>query len=451
MIDPEPEPDSIIIIQLLILIILIMLSAFFSASETAFTSLSKSRLKTRIQDDKRSASQKKKSERALKMYGDYDRLLFTLLIGNNIVNITASTIATLLFINLLNNNQLAPTISTIVLTAVVLVFGEIMPKTMAKEYPEAFAENFSGLIKVFVYLLWPICIIFTGLKKLFVKMFKLKKSEGVTEEEILNIVEEASEEGSLNKSESELISNAIEFHDCEVAEILVPRVNVVAISQDTPLNKIKEVFFKNGYSRLPVYNESLDNVVGMIHEKDFLNLLDRGYKSINGIIKKVAYATEHMKISALLKVFQKSKVHMAVVIDEYGGTVGIVTLEDVLEELVGEIWDEHDEVVEYFEKINQNTYKVDANADLGDFFETFKLDCADDDFDSQTVGGWITEKLGDMPKKNDFLDFEHLHIVVTRCNQKRIFELRVTILDTQMASVVESDIDSQDVELAEAL
>lgn len=442
--DPEPEPDSMIFVQLFVLIILVLLSSFFSASETAFTSLNRSRLKTRMQDDKRTPSQQKRSEKALKMSDDYDRILFTLLIGNNIVNISASTIATLLFINIMNGNAAAPTVSTIVLTAVILVFGEVVPKTLAKERPEAYAETFGGLVQLFIYVLWPVCIIFRGLKKLLVKIFKLQKAEGVTEEEILNIVEEASEDGALNKSESELISNAIEFHDCEVGEILVPRVNVIAIPLDMPMEKIKGVFLKNGYSRLPVYTDSIDHIVGMVHEKDFLNSLDRGDKNVTSIIKKVAIATEHMKISTLLKVFQKSKVHMAVVVDEYGGTLGIVTLEDVLEELVGEIWDEHDEVVEYFEKISDDTYRVDANADLGDFFELFSIEAEDDDFDSQTVGGWVVEKLGDMPKRNASFDFEHLHIVVTRCSQRKVSELKVVVLDEEASDKAETEILEQE-------
>lgn len=442
--DPDPEPESIITVQILVLVVLVLLSAMFSASETAFTSLNRSRLKARMQDDRRTKSQQKRSEKALKLSDDYDRLLFTLLIGNNIVNITASTIGALLFMNIIKNPALAPTVSTIVLTIVILIFGEIMPKTFAKERPEAFAEFITGFVKLFIYVLWPICIIFTGLKKLVVKIFKLKKAEGVTEEEILNIVEEASEDGALNKSETELISNAIEFHDCEVGEILVPRVNVIAVSVDMSMEKIKETFLKNGYSRLPIYTDSIDHIIGMVHEKDFLNSLDRGDKNVNSIIKKVAVATEHMKISTLLKVFQKSKVHMAVVVDEYGGTLGIVTLEDVLEELVGEIWDEHDEVVEYFEKLSDDTYKVDANADLGDFFELFSIEAEDDDFDSQTVGGWVVEKLGDMPKRNDSFDFEHLHIVVTRCSQRKVSELKVVVLDEEAKDKAETEISEQE-------
>lgn len=440
--DPEPEPASIGL-YVFILVVLIILSAFFSASETAFTSINRVRLKIRTQDDKHTKSAQRRAVRALKLYDDYDRILFTLLIGNNIVNITVSTIATLLFIDIMKNHVVAPTVSTIVVTVVVLIFGEILPKTFAKENPEAFAQAFSGILQMFVYLLWPICLLFTGLKKLLKKMFKLGKNEGVTEEEILNMVEEAGEEGAISDSETELISSAIEFHDSEVGDILVPRVNVVAVPIDMPMNKIKEVFFKHGYSRLPVYTDTIDHIVGMIHEKDFLAAIDRGETSIAHLVNKVAIATEHMKISTLLKSIQKNKVHLAVVVDEYGGTLGIVTLEDVLEELVGEIWDEHDEVVEYFEKLTDNTYRVDANADLGDFFELFSIEAEEDDFDSQTVGGWVVEKLGDLPQKNASLDFEHLHIVITRCNQRKVSELKVTVLDKDAQDKIVTEINER--------
>ena len=219
----------------------------------------------------------------------------------------------------------------------------------------------------------------------------------------------------------------------------MPRVNVVAVADDTPMEKIKQIFFKNPYSRLPVYSGTIDRIVGMIHERDFLIALDRGEKSIKNILKRTALATEHMKISTLLKTMQKSKVHLAVVVDEYGGTLGIVTLEDILEELVGEIWDEHDEVVEYFEKLDENTYRVDGNADLGDFFELFSIETEEDDFDSQTVGGWVLEMLKELPKKNDSFDFEHLHIILTKCSQKRVYEIKVVVLDDEIARDVSEE------------
>lgn len=431
-IDPEPEPDGVAI-YVVILVLLLALSAFFSAEETAYTSINRPRLKTRAQDGKKSA------QKVLSLAENYDRVLFTLLIGNNIVNIAATAIATVLFVNLLGDQSRGATVSTVVLTLAVLIFGEIFPKTFAKEHPIAFAEATYPILIFFTYLLYPFCMFFTFLKWCFAKIFKFKGEEKITEEELLNIVDEANEGGAIDDSETELISSAIEFHDCEVGEILVPRVNVVAVADDTPMEKIKQIFFKNPYSRLPVYSGTIDRIVGMIHERDFLIALDRGEKSIRNILKRTALATEHMKISTLLKTMQKSKVHLAVVVDEYGGTLGIVTLEDILEELVGEIWDEHDEVVEYFEKLNENTYRVDGNADLGDFFELFSIETEEDDFDSQTVGGWVLEMLKELPKKNDSFDFEHLHIILTKCSQKRVYEIKVVVLDDEIARDVSEE------------
>lgn len=427
-VDSEPEPANVAAF-IITLVALIILSAFFSASETAYTTLNRPRLKTRAQDGKKAA------ERVLSLAEKYDRVLFTLLIGNNIVNIAATAIATVLFIELLGQPTGA-TISTVVLTLAVLIFGEIFPKTFAKEHPIAFAEATYPILWFFAIILFPFVMFFTFLKWLLQKIFKLKGEDVITEEELLNIVDEANEGGAIDDSETELISSAIEFHDCEVGEILVPRVNVIAVPIDSSMEKIKQTFFKYPYSRLPVYSGSIDKIIGMIHERDFLIALDRGAKSVNNIIKKTALATEHMKISTLLKSMQKSKVHLAVVVDEYGGTLGIVTLEDILEELVGEIWDEHDEVVEYFEKIDDNTYRVDGNADLGDFFELFSIETEEDEFDSQTVGGWVLEMLKELPKKNDFFDFEHLRIILTKCSQRRVYEIKVVILDEEVAKDV---------------
>ena len=429
--DPEPEPDSSIAVYIIVLILLVLLSAFFSATETAFTSLNRARLKARASDGN------KKADKVLGIVDDFDKILFTLLIGNNIVNITATTIATLLFIKILASD-VAPTVSTIVLTIVVLIFGEIVPKTFAKEYPERFAEFSYNLVRLFMVVLFPLAAAFSGLKWLIKKIFRFKGEEGINEEELLNIVEEAHEDGSIDDTETELISSAIEFHDSEVGDILIPRVNVVAVPDDMPMDKIKNVFFKYAYSRIPVYHETIDKIIGMIHERDFFTAYDRGEKNIGGIIKKTAIATEHMLISTLLKNLQKQKVHLAVVVDEYGGTLGIVTMEDILEELVGEIWDEHDEVVNYFEKVSPNTYLVDGNADLGDFFELFSIETEEDEFDSQTVGGWVLEKTGELPKKNASFEFEHLQVILTKCSQRRVYEIKVIITDKEIADNMEA-------------
>ncbi|MBO4573595.1 MAG: HlyC/CorC family transporter [Clostridia bacterium] len=434
--DPEPGPDgSLIAIYVIVLVLLILLSAFFSATETAFTSLNRARLKTRAGDGN------KKAEKVLSIVDDFDKILFTLLIGNNIVNITATTIATLLFIEIIAA-AVAPTVSTVVLTVVVLVFGEILPKTFAKQYPERYAEFSYPLVRFFMVVLFPLSAVFSGLIALVKKVFKFREEEGINEEELLNIVEEAGEGGGIDEEETELISSAIEFHDAEAGDILIPRVNVVAVPVDMPMEKIKQIFFTNAYSRMPVYSETIDKIIGMIHERDFFVALDRGEKNISHIIKKTAIATEHMKISTLLKSMQKQKVHLAVVVDEYGGTLGIVTMEDILEELVGEIWDEHDEVVNYFEKVSPNTYLVDGNADLGDFFELFSIETEEDEFDSQTVGGWVLEKTGELPKKNTSFEFEHLQIILTKCSVKRVFEIKVVVNDKSVAEKVNEEYDS---------
>ena len=423
--DAEPPDSNTITIYLVCLLFLIVLSAFFSATETAFTSVNRPRLKARANDGNKLAA------KVLTVVDNFDRILYTLLIGNNIVNITASTIGTLLFIELIGE-ELGATISTIVLTLTVLTFGEILPKTFAKQFPERYAELSYNLLRFFMIILYPLCAIFSGLKFVISKIFKFENKDKINEEELLNIVEEATEDGSLDDNESELISSAIEFHDSEVGEILIPRVNVVAVPYDMPLEDIKKVFFKNAYSRLPVYNKTIDHIVGMIHERDLLIALDKGATNISSIIKKTAIATEHMKISTLLANMQKSKLHMAVVVDEYGGTLGIVTMEDILEELVGEIWDEHDEVVNYFEKVSENTYLVDGNADLGDFFELFSIETEEDEFDSQTVGGWVLERTGELPKRNQSFTFEHLQIIITKCSTRRVFELKVIITDEEV-------------------
>ncbi len=408
----------------IILVVLVFLSAFFSATETAFTSLNKTRLKLLAEDGKKSSSL------ALELTEKYDKLLFSILIGNNIVNIAMATISTLLFSKLIVSQNLSATVSTLVSTVVVLVFGEITPKTLAKEFPEKFASAVSYLIYAVIIVLTPLSLLFSGWKKLLKLVFRFKSEDKITEEELLTYVEEANEDGTLTPAETELISGAIEFDDVEVGDILVPRVNVVAIEKSTPVAEIKKMFLDNGFSRLPVYNDTIDSIIGMIHEKDFYAMLESGKTDISGIVTSMAMATEHMKISTLLKSMQKQKVHMASVIDEYGGTLGIVTLEDILEELVGEIWDEHDEVVNYFNKLSDDTYEVDCDADLNDFFDLF--DVEDEDADSNTVGGWVAEKCQGLPPLNYSFDYENINITIMKKSQKRILQIKVVIKNTEI-------------------
>ena len=418
----EPEPDSSYTLYVLICVLLVVLSSFFSATETAYSAVNKTKLRVRAQDGDKGA------KNALELTEKYDRLLTTILIGNNIVNILLATLCTLIFSRLYNGNEaLGATVSTVVSTIVVLIFGEITPKMIAKEKSEGTAIFTGYIIRFFIIILYPLSFIFSGLKILLKKMFKLNGDDKITEEELITIVEEAQEDGALDKEEQQLITDAIEFNDVLVEDILVPRVGVVAVSIDMPMETIKKMFLEHTFSRMPVYSGTIDTIVGMIHNIDFFTALERGDKNIKNVITATAVATEHMKISTLLRSMQKQKVHMAVVVDEYGGTLGIATLEDILEELVGEIWDEHDEIVNYFSKIDDVTYMVDGRAELDKFFELFGMDDEADEFDSQTVSGWVIERCGLIPKKFETFEYKKLTVIVNKITQRKVLDIKVVI------------------------
>ncbi len=420
--DPDPDPENMTL-SIILIVVLVLFSAFFSATETAFSSVNKTKLKLKAQDGNAAA------KNALNLAENFDKLLSAILVGNNIVNITLSVLFNNIFESVFPTNPAASgAVSIAVSTVIVLIFGEITPKMIAKENSERLTMIVGYPIRVIMIILYPITILFSGIKFLLRKVLKSGEGEKITEEELLSMVEEAQEDGSLDVSERELISSAIEFDDAEVEDILVPRVNVIAVPLDTPMDKVKALFLEHNFSRMPVYNGTIDSVIGMIHNIDFFGALEKGEKNIKNIITPVAVATEHMKISTLLKSMQKQKVHMAVVVDEYGGTMGIVTLEDILEELVGEIWDEHDEIVNYFSKIDDNTYMVDGRAELDKFFTLFGFD--DDEaeqFDSQTVSGWVIEQLGDIPKKFQKFDYKNLTVIVNRLTQRRVLDVKVII------------------------
>ena len=418
---PDPEPDSIILSSVFI-VLLVLLSGFFSATETAFSSANRTKLKVKAQDGNKAA------QNAIKLIDKFDKLLSAILVGNNLVNITLSVLFNNIFETAIHNPAVSSVVSVAVSTVIVLTFGEITPKMIAKENSEKVAMAFGYPMKAIMVILYPITIIFAGLKFLLKKIFKNKSDDRITEEELLSIVEEAQEDGSLDMQERELISSAIEFDDSEVQDIFVPRVNVIAVSVDMSMEKIKELFLEHNFSRMPVYNGTIDSIIGMIHNIDFFTALEKGEQTIKNYITPVAVATEHMKISTLLKTLQRQKVHMAVVVDEYGGTLGIVTLEDILEELVGEIWDEHDEVINYFNQVDDTTYIVDGRAELDKFFETFGIDKDEaEKFDSQTVSGWVIEQTGDIPKKFQSFDYNNLTIIVNRLTQRKILDVKVKI------------------------
>ena len=403
------------------IILLICMSAYFSATETAFSSMNRIRLKTRADDgDKRAAM-------VLAMSEDYDRLLSTILIGNNIVNITATTLAAVLFTKLVGQ-EYGPTVSTIVLTVAVLVFGEVTPKSIAKERPEKFAMAAAPLLRVLLVILLPLNFLFSLWKKLLNRVFHTEDDQGITEEELITMVEEAEEEGGLDEHESELIRSAIEFGDLEVGDILTPRVDVFAVPRTATMEEVAAAFTESGYSRLPVYQESIDDIVGVIHEKDFYAARFRGQTSLEGFIGTAHFTTLTTPLDELLRTLQLEKGHMAVVVDEYGGTEGIVTMEDIIEELVGEIWDEHDEVVELFRPQKDGSYLVSCEADLPDLYDLFSIrgDC-----DASTVSGWVLEQLNRLPKTGDHFQAEGLDVVITRVERRRVAEVQVRRLPEQ--------------------
>lgn len=409
---------------LLAIIILIMLSGYFSASEMAFTSVNKIRLMNM------EANGNKRAGAVLRATENFDKLLSTVLVGNNIVNITSASIATLFFNSLIKSANLATTVSTVVMTVVVLIFGEITPKLFAKEKPEACAMLFYPLLKMLMIVLTPINLIFSGWKWLLRKIFKFEKTSTVTEGELLTIVETAENEGELQEHESQLIRSAIEFEDLDVKDIMIPRVNVIAVEENSDMESVYDKFVQHGFSRMPVYAGNIDAVVGVIHEKDFYALLHDGGTNIKGIIQSSVCVSSSMKISTVLRMLQKAKVHMAIVVDEFGGTEGIVTLEDILEELVGEIYDEHDEIEILFKKVDDKTFIVSGDENVEDMYEKLDLS-APDDIESTTVSGYITELMDKIPQTGEKLTLKDIEIEVTKASAKHVQEVKVTLLKNE--------------------
>lgn len=411
-------------VQLLVaLIILVLFSGFFSATETAFSCANKIKLRTLA-----SNGNKRATKVLVLAEENFDMLISTILVGNNIVNISAATISTLLFALLIKNPKIDSSfVSTAVTTVVVLIFGEITPKFIAKTYPEKLAMLFYPVIRFFTYIFKPINIIFSGWKKFISVVFKLKNEEIITEEEIITIVEEAKEDGTLKQEETELIKSVIEFDDQEVENIYTPRVNLVAIDINSSMEDIQKVFQTTKFSRLPVYLETIDQIIGTIHQSDFYSLLFTKATSIKSILKEPYFTTSHTKISKLLNQLQKNKTHMAIVLDEYGGTLGIVTMEDILEELVGEIWDEHDVEIAHYFKEDDTTYIVNGNAPTDIIFELFNHEDEKDNFEANTVSGWILEYLGEIPISGTTFKFKNLQIDILQSTVKKINKVRISL------------------------
>lgn len=405
-------------IRIAILIVCVALSAFFSASETAFTSANRVKLKTMAQNGNRRA------RAALALAENYDRLITTILIGNNIVNIAASSLATSLFLALLvNQANLATTLSTVVMTVVILIFGEVSPKAVAKESPESIAMTFAPVLKALCTVFTPAAVFFSALKKMLTKMFKTDSSESFIEEELMTMVDEAESDGDMEHHEGELIRSAIEFNDDrDVLSILTPRVDVTSIEDTATMDEAAEVFRATGYSRVPVFHEDMDHVVGILNEKDFYLMQHRGCNDITKIMKPPVYAPTTLKLSKLLKLFQGQKTHLIIVLDEFGGTEGIVTMEDVLEELVGEIYDEHDDVEQENVEMDDGSHLVDGGMQLSELLDTLGVE---DVYNAETVGGFAAEVLGIIPFVGAAFETDDIRGLVTQMEKRRVTQVRI--------------------------
>lgn len=412
-----------------LLIVLILLSAFFSASETAFSSVNKIRLKNYV-DEKRRGSKK-----ALYIAENFDRALSTILVGNNIVNIAAASISTKVATDLFGGNT-GLVISTVGMTILILIFGEVLPKSFAKEHAESFSLLVSDVLYMLIQLFTPITALLVMLKQLVSKLFGNQKTDvpSVTEEELKVMVNLSEEEGVIDNKEKELVHRSLDFNDILVGEIFTPRIDIVAVEVNQPIEEIRDIFLQERYSRVPVYEGDIDNVIGILSESDFFSQLVQGKKvNVRELLRTPLFVVESMRISTLLPELQKSKVHMAIVIDEFGGTSGLITLEDILEQIVGEIWDEHDEAVKTFQKINDYEYEFNAELPLDEFCDILGIDELESS--SHTLGGWVFEMFERIPTVGESFEYESLTVTVRQVENRRIRKVLVRIHEPIMENV----------------
>lgn len=415
------------IATIIFIIILVALSAFFSATETSFTSANKIRLKSKADGGSKSAV------RALKIINRFDKTLTTILIGNNIVNILTSSLATVMCIDLFKEN--GSLISTVATTFIVLIFGEILPKTIAKAHAESFVCAVSLPISILMTVFTPLSAFFLLLQKGATKLFSGKNKEvSMTEQELMHIIDEIEDEGVLEEQESDLVRSALVFDETIVSEVITPRVNITAVEINSGTDKVRELFLSESYSRLPVYEKTIDHIVGVITQKDFFERMVRGGTFyIRDILQETMHIPDLMKLSDVLRQMQKRKIHLAVVVDQYGGTEGIVTLEDILEELVGEIWDEDDEITAPVKFISETVFETTGEVSQNDFNRFFEARGMDYklDTESNTVGGWIFELFGRIPEPGDAIETDKFRITVETLDNFRIGTIRFEILAPQ--------------------
>jgi len=406
--------------RIAIIIITIIFSALFSSCETAFSSVNKIRLKNYA------AQGNKRAAKALKIANAFEDALTTVLVGNNIVNITMASVATVLFTSLLGSKGVG--ISTVVITVLVLIFGEVLPKSYAKENAEKLSLLFAAPLSALIFIFKPIVLFFN----LLASVLKSDKTEPtVTEDELKYIIDEIEEQGVLEEQESDLVKSALEFDEITVNEILIPRIKVVGVEKNASIEEIKNLFIEEMYSRIPVYEKSLDNIIGMITNKRFFKMLSQGGDDISEIIQDVAHFSDLKLISEALRDMQRLKTHLAVVLDQYGGTKGIITLEDIIEELVGEIYDENDEIVPNLIKISDNEFEVTGDLSISDMLEEIGLDENLIESTYTSVGGWVTELLEHIPENNETAQYGNFFITVLKVKEQSVEKLNIRISSSE--------------------
>lgn len=424
--------------QIIALVILVGLSAFFSATETAFSTFNRIRMKNLASEGN------KRAMMVMKLDEKYEKFISTVLIGNNVVNIGATSIATVLFIR--NFPENGATLSTVVMTIAVLIFGEITPKSLAKDLADPMAMLIAPIMNALCVLLTPVTFLFQKWKQLLNKVFRIKNEEKVTEEEILTMIEEASVSGELTESETEIVKSALVFEDLKAKNILTPAVQVVKMDVEMPIPEIKELFRETEYSRLPVYEGNPDRIIGILHEKDFYNKVVHGGATLREVLSAPLFVSPAITTADLLSEFQKRKVQFAVVTNEFGQVDGIVTMEDIIEELVGEIWDEHDEVYTDFEKLSDGGHKVLGSARLDEFETYFSLDkISEDENAPNTVNGWLQQELQHIPETGEELDYRNLHIVIANADDKRVLDCTVYVVEKDESEEVPGKEDADNV------
>ena len=401
----------------IIIAVLILLSGFFSCIETAFSCANTIRLKALADSGSRRAVN------ALWVTDRFDKALTAILIGNNIVNLGCSSLATILCLNIFENYGAA--IATGATTLLVLTFGEVIPKCLGRELSDSIVLHTAFILKILTYILTPLIFFFAGIKNLFMKIARIKKtSPSVTEDELKYIIETIEEEGILEEQESELVQSALEFDEKTAQEILTPRVDVTAIDVDDAPEKIHEIIIRERYSRIPVYENDIDNIIGILHTRDYLEKYIKGEVELRSLLTPAHFIYKSAKLSDILNDFRLNRLHIAIVTDEYGGMLGIVTMEDLLEEIVGDIWDEDEDIERSYTCIHEGKYLVSGDMELDELFELFDIP-ADEDIESISVGGFIIEQLGDIPTRGQKATYADLRFTVKRVRNRRIISALV--------------------------